>query len=142
MIYTYVCPICHITRSVPWSEWHQDRMCHMKRRIYLPPSPGFQHDAYVNTHDWPDAMAAVVYGIRGRMCTVPGCMRAGDTLDHRVPWSRGGRTSVANLYPMCIRHNELKGDQPYDEWLRTDLEAQLLAAFSTRTAPGRYHVAG
>jgi hypothetical protein len=48
---------------------------------------------------------------------VPGCRRPAQTLDHRVPFSGGGTTSVINLFPMCNEHNESKGNTPYEVWI-------------------------
>jgi hypothetical protein len=49
---------------------------------------------------------------RSPTCVFPGCrMPATDCdLDHRIPWSEGGPTSIENLAPLCrhdhaIRHN-------------------------------------
>jgi hypothetical protein len=43
-------------------------------------------------------------------CAFPGCVRtaARCDLDHRIPWSRGGETSVGNLHPLCRHHHRLK----------------------------------
>lgn len=32
--------------------------------------------------------------------------------DHREPWSKGGRTNLANGVTLCSRHNKAKGDRP------------------------------
>lgn len=48
-------------------------------------------------------------------CIFPGCRmpaRASD-LDHRVPWSRGGPTTVSNLAPLCRHHHMLKDNTPW-----------------------------
>ncbi len=44
---------------------------------------------------------------RHRRCVFPGCrMPAAECdLDHRIPWSETGPTSVENLAPLCPRHN-------------------------------------
>jgi len=44
-------------------------------------------------------------------CQVLGCNRAGQTVDHVVPRSRGGRHEWANVTLMCVRHNSQKGDR-------------------------------
>lgn len=33
------------------------------------------------------------------------------TVDHRIPWSRGGRTTYENLQTMCKPCNQAKGDE-------------------------------
>lgn len=79
--------------------------------------PSQQYDAYVDTHEWPKEMEAVVVALRRRICTAPGCAKAYETLDHRIPWSKGGPTSVANLFPMCTQHNLEKGNTDYAKWV-------------------------
>ncbi|NQV15010.1 HNH endonuclease [bacterium] len=61
-------------------------------------------------------MEDVVVKIKGKACTVPGCKKDFETLDHRVPWSMSGNTSVDNLFPMCESHNLSKGDTDYQIW--------------------------
>src|SRR5262249_29762625 len=91
---------------------------------YHAPGPAEQREAYVDSHEWPAEMEEIVRRIRGNRCTVPGCTRYADTLDHRIPWSRGGPTSVANLWPMCSQHNESKADTDYDVWLAAERRRQ------------------
>jgi len=62
---------------------------------------------------------------KGR-CQVASCESDGDTVDHIIPRSRGGKTSWENCVLMCSRHNAAKGD-------RTLVEAGL----SLRRAPTR-----
>jgi 5-methylcytosine-specific restriction endonuclease McrA len=47
----------------------------------------------------------------GRSCQVVGCARVGQTIDHIVPRSRGGRHEWTNVTLMCVRHNSQKGDR-------------------------------
>lgn len=117
MNWHYKCPLCGEWRTVPWVEREQQRNCHQDGRTYYPPSPAKDHRAYVDTHDWPTEMEETVVAVRGSMCTVPNCNRQAQTLDHRVAWTKGGRTSVENLFPMCTKHNQEKGDQDYQSWL-------------------------
>lgn len=117
MNWHYSCPICGIHGFVPWKDRESTFTCHSCKRHHKPPTPGEQPSAYVDTHEWPEAMAAEVVRRKGAACTVPGCTRRADTLDHRVAWSKGGRTSVANLFPMCTEHNQEKGDKDYETWL-------------------------
>lgn len=46
--------------------------------------------------------------LQRRRCIWPGCSVLTCEVDHRVPWSQGGDTSVANADPLCRRHNRLK----------------------------------
>ncbi len=46
--------------------------------------------------------------LRRRRCIWPGCDVLTCEVDHRVPWSEGGTTSVHNADPLCRRHNRLK----------------------------------
>ena len=62
-------------------------------------------------------MEDVVVVEKGDQCTAPGCEEARETLDHRVPFANGGRTSVENLFPMCHDHNLSKQDSDYDDWV-------------------------
>ncbi len=48
-------------------------------------------------------------------CQVSGCNRPGQTVDHLVPRSRGGRHEWTNVALMCIRHNSHKGDRLLEE---------------------------
>lgn len=46
---------------------------------------------------------------RHRTCVWPGCRmpaRRSD-LDHRIPWARGGPTTLGNLAPLCDKHHGL-----------------------------------
>jgi len=119
MKWNYKCPKCNQWRSVEWSERNGSFNCHVNQATYTPPSPSQQHDAYVDEHDWPDEIEKVVVSVKGKNCTVPGCSKSYETLDHRIPWSKGGHTSVSNLFPMCNKHNQSKGDSNYSEWLAT-----------------------
>ena len=65
----------------------------------------------------PQTLRDFVFACKGTQCTVPGCIRFADTLDHRVPVSNGGPTSYENLYPMCFMHNTMKGALYYGEFL-------------------------
>lgn len=50
-----------------------------------------------------------VYKRYGRKCYI--CRaRPGDTMDHRIPLSLGGKTSVENLRPCCLECNKWKKD--------------------------------
>ena len=59
----------------------------------------------------------------GGQCQVAGCDRAGRTIDHIVPRSRGGCHEWANVALMCERHNQLKADRLLGE-LRWQLKIQ------------------
>ena len=51
----------------------------------------------------------------GGRCQVAGCTRAGTTVDHIVPRSRGGRHEWANVALMCYPHNRTKSDRLLSE---------------------------
>jgi len=55
--------------------------------------------------------------LKGNLCTVPGCKKKYETLDHRLAYNNVGKTSVENLFPMCNFHNQSKGDKDYRIWL-------------------------
>ena len=46
--------------------------------------------------------------MRRRRCVWPSCSRLHCEVDHRVPWSEGGRTSPDNGDPLCAKHNRWK----------------------------------
>lgn len=46
------------------------------------------------------------------------CGRPGDTVDHIIPWSRGGRTTMTNLVTACRECNGERGDLPAEEFAR------------------------
>lgn len=46
--------------------------------------------------------------VRRRRCVWPSCTRLHCEVDHRIPWSEGGRTSPDNGDPLCAKHNRWK----------------------------------
>lgn len=46
--------------------------------------------------------------LRRRRCVWPSCSRLHCEVDHRIPWSEGGRTSPDNGDPLCAKHNRWK----------------------------------
>jgi 5-methylcytosine-specific restriction endonuclease McrA len=64
----------------------------------------------------PDQVAAR-FAMWGGRCSVPGCGRPGDTIDHAIPLARGGSHWPANLRPMCRAHNCAKSDLTISEFL-------------------------
>ncbi len=117
MMWNYRCPVCGEWRRADWQKRTQKHTCHKTKQSYLPPEPIHQHDAYVDTHEWPKEMEDVVAALKGNRCTAAGCNKPSETLDHHIPWSDGGRTSVENLNPMCNKHNQEKGDKDPNEWM-------------------------
>lgn len=118
MKWHYRCPICHEWRNIDWDKRDKTYDCHKNEAAYIPPTPSEQNGAFVNTQEWPEEIEMVVVTLKGDLCTIPGCNKKYETLDHRIPYSKGGRTSVDNLWPMCNEHNQSKGDSDYDEWLK------------------------
>jgi 5-methylcytosine-specific restriction endonuclease McrA len=117
MKWNYICPYCNEWRYVDWEKREGRFKCEKMNKTYVPPTPSDQEQAYVDTHEWPELMEEVVVGAKGLACTVPGCEAHYETLDHRIPFSRDGRTCVENLFPMCNEHNQSKGDKNYEVWL-------------------------
>lgn len=137
MNWLYRCPNCRTLLSVPLADRSSRYSCSACTAPHIPPTPAQDHDAYVDTHDWPLEMEQAVVSLRGRLCTVPGCLRIAETLDHRVPWSKGGPTSVKNLWPMCHAHNTDKSDNHYETWLVSlqnshVLRSSLISALAKR----------
>ncbi len=46
------------------------------------------------------------------------CGQPGFTMDHVIPWSKGGRTSMTNCICACEECNGQRGDTPADEFAR------------------------
>jgi len=78
-------------------------------------------------------MKAVVYKLKGNLCTAPGCGKPSETLDHREPWAYGGLTSVENLFPMCTECNTSKGTKDYEDWLLDREVDRILRRVTTKT---------
>jgi 5-methylcytosine-specific restriction endonuclease McrA len=117
MKWKYRCPKCGEWRNaVDWEERGSGRECGACQATYVVPRPNEQPQAFVDTHHWPQEMENAVVAAKGRKCTAFGCTAAAQTLDHRVPFSKGGRTSVANLFPMCNACNQEKSDTPFAVW--------------------------
>ena len=118
MKWNYRCPICGEWQETKWSPAIQIGGCRKSpKKSFAIPSPKSQPEAFVDEHDPPEEMKAVVLATKGLKCTVPGCTRPFEELDHRIPYGPNGRTSVNNLWPMCSAHNKSKGDTNYAEWL-------------------------
>lgn len=118
MKWNYRCPSCNEWGSIEWKDIDNIFNCHSCGKPHKPPMPENQFDAYADTHEWPSKMEAAVTNIKGKKCTVPGCKKDFETLDHRIAYANRGKTSVNNLFPMCIEHNQSKGDKDYGIWLR------------------------
>jgi len=119
MDWTYFCRKCKQQITVAWSDRGNYQLCPNRScaDVASPPAPADQHDAFVDTHNWPQEMEDVVVAEKGDRCTAPGCNATYETLDHRIPHSQNGPTSVDNLWPMCNHHNQSKGDTDYDTWV-------------------------
>lgn len=115
--WTYRCRACLSWGRICWAERHAVYTCWRCAQTHLAPTPAQDAEAYVDTRRWPAEMELAVRALRGDRCVVPGCVLLGDTLDHRVAWRWGGKTSVANLQPMCSRHNSMKADEDYRTFL-------------------------
>lgn len=117
MKWFFPCTACNEWHSFDWKDHGVESVCPTTKHIIIIPTPAIQLDGYVDTQEWPSEMEKVVVNLKGLMCTIPWCIKGYQTLDHRVPFSAGGRTSVDNLYPMCNEHNQSKGDADYHEWI-------------------------
>ncbi len=119
MIWHYKCPQCGESLTVDWRWLKLEVTCPQCHKVHYPPTPSEDHYAYIEGDKWPKELEDVVASLRGTTCAVPGCYEHYSTLVHRISVSKGGRTSVDNLLPMCSRHAQLKGEQNYEEWLAT-----------------------
>jgi len=116
-------PSCGAPLVREWVDYTKIIECPVCRVAGPAPDPRVQHDAWVDEPGPPDELSDAAYEVHGLEdggCTVPGCTRRADVLDHREAFANGGRTCVSNLYPMCSEHNASKGDTDYGEWLRTN----------------------
>lgn len=79
------------------------------QRILTDPATGAILDVGRKRYRPPKAIAEYVRA-RDRVCVFPPCRKSAEKcdLDHRRPYSEGGRTSADNLQPLCPRHHELK----------------------------------
>jgi len=117
MKWYFKCPECAGKLNTEWDrngKQGQCPYCHKDIRI---PTPSDQHDAYVDQHDWPQAMEDEVYKTKRTSCVISGCRNREMSLDHITAWDNGGKTSVENLQPMCKKHNSSKGNTRIGLWL-------------------------
>jgi hypothetical protein len=69
------------------------------------------------------------------------CGQAGNTMDHVIPWSKGGRTTMTNCICACEECNGERGDMPPEEFARLRSvappkpEGELPLPVSRRTIP-------
>jgi 5-methylcytosine-specific restriction endonuclease McrA len=56
-------------------------------------------------------------------------------LDHRIPFARGGETTIANLRLLCGPHNQHEAERSYGtEHMRAQREASRTRASQAKTA--------
>lgn len=79
---------------------HRERRKHIRRQ------------RHVALRDLP-VLYEVLVLLYGRQCALCGC-RYNLTIDHILPISRGGRTTIPNLQLLCERHNKEKNDAIMD----------------------------
>jgi len=79
------------------------------RRMVCNPMTGELLEASVDSYQPPAWMAEHVIA-RDATCVAPGCRMPADRshIDHRIPYSRGGRTSAENLNVLCHHHHRGK----------------------------------
>ena len=134
MKWNYQCPRCGEWRLIEWDDRDKQHKCHRSGQAYTPPTPQQQPIAYVDTHNWPDEMEDAVVDLKGDICNAPGCQTKYQTLDHHVPHSKSGRTSVENLNPMCKKHNQEKSDKSPKKWNFDFLMDEILKSKKVRRA--------
>jgi hypothetical protein len=111
MNWYFICPVCFIIHSVSWENRYKAHFCIRLNKIYHPPQPIDEPEAFVDTPEWPPEMEEAVISAKGIYCSVPGCSRHYHTLEHRIPWSKGGTTSFNNLFPVCNEHKKGRAGQ-------------------------------
>ena len=117
VIWHYHCPHCGRALETPWDDIALEVACPDCSTAHFAPTPGEDHTAYVDGERWPQAIEAEVVRLRGSACVVPGCYREHTTLVPRLPFTKGGRSSVENLAPACAEHAAGRGEGDYEEWL-------------------------
>ncbi|MGP3534979.1 DUF222 domain-containing protein [Microbacterium sp. RD1] len=98
-------------------------------RILTHPETGIVLSVGREKYKPPAALRKLVQW-RADRCMAPGCGTPASRceIDHRIPWSEGGRTELANLNPFCTGHHTLKhhggwtiqpveGDDGAIEWI-------------------------
>jgi hypothetical protein len=105
MYWNFMCPKCNEWHQVKWTNRLKIYKCQETKIRYIPPSPSLQYEAYVDTYEWTDEMKRATIALKGIYCSVEGCRNRYGTLYHKVPWTKGGRTSVNNLFPICHAHS-------------------------------------
>ncbi len=118
MDWYFKCPLCAKERRTDWGNVGELIRCGLCKKSRKVPGPSDQPDAYVGDHSWPIDMEREVFRIKGKDCIIDGCRDKEITLDHIKAHSKGGRTSVGNLQPMCKSHNSSKNDSDFYIWLR------------------------
>jgi hypothetical protein len=116
--YHYPCPHCQTARHCEWEERLARKQCRHCRKPYLPPTPAEEPDAYVDQQEPPPEMADAVRARKGPACAASDCHNPAAGLDHGVPYSQGGRTSVNNLLPLCPACHAARRDERQQTWLR------------------------
>lgn len=117
MIWHYRCPQCANAREAAWDDITHEMVCPDCGSAHYPPTPGQDHAAFVDGESWPSEMEDEVVAQHGSACAVPGCYREHTTLVPRLPYAKGGRSSVENLMPACAEHASSRGQGEYNEWL-------------------------
>ncbi len=96
--------------------------CGVWQRLLTDPATGTVTDVGRRRYRPPPGLADLVRA-RDRVCAFPTCEKsaADCDLDHRRRWAAGGRTSAANLWPLCARHHAVKdGDHGWSCEVRGD----------------------
>ena len=117
MTWHYHCPQCARAREVPWDKIELEVICPDCGTAHFAPTPGQDRTAYIGGENWPPELEDEVVAMHGSACVVPGCYREHTTLVPRVPFTKGGKSSVENLVPACAEHGAARGEGDYDEWL-------------------------
>jgi len=65
----------------------------------------------------PSGVKHTVFERDGFVCVYCECHEGPFDLDHKIPWSRGGKHTVDNLVVACQRCNRSKGALTTEEWM-------------------------
>jgi len=112
----FKCPVCGEWEETSWEKRNSLYECKQTKKIYYPPSPLEQIYAYIDSRHYPKEIEDIVIKLKGRICYVPNCRNYYSMLIRKTPLSKGGKTSVDNLIPVCFEHAISLNEDEYNLW--------------------------
>lgn len=113
----------------------------LRKAKYAATSKPREAPALSNSRHVPRSVVRAVSERDGRQCTFVGpdgrrCTERSDLqFDHRIPFARGGRTTVDNLRLLCGPHNQHEAERVFgSEHIQAQREAARVRAMQTRAS--------